>query len=379
MRRLSPPLAPLIAPLIALFLLFSLPAAAAGTTADTSASQDLDAMIGQMLMAGFRGFTVDEQSPIVRDIRERNLGGVVLFDYDVALASPNRNIDTPAQVARLTAALAGFATTPLLVAVDQEGGRVQRLKPARGFTGSPSAKELGVMDDAAIKAAGAGVGATLRQAGFNLDFAPVADVDVNPDSPAIGRLGRSFSADPARVGRCAGLFLAGLASQGVTGCLKHFPGHGSAGTDSHLGVTDVTATWTPDEMKPYRMLIEQGAARMIMTGHIFNARLDPDHPATLSHATITTLLRGELGFDGVIITDDMDMKAITERYGRDEAVRLAIEAGADILLFGNNLTYDPDVVRQTHALIKAMVRDGVISQTRIRQSHDRIMRLKGSR
>ncbi|ADU63670.1 MAG: glycoside hydrolase family 3 [Proteobacteria bacterium] len=379
MRRLSPPLAPLIAPLIALFLLFSLPAAAAGTTADTSASQDLDAMIGQMLMAGFRGFTVDEQSPIVRDIRERNLGGVVLFDYDVALASPNRNIDTPAQVARLTAALAGFATTPLLVAVDQEGGRVQRLKPARGFTGSPSAKELGVMDDAAIKAAGAGVGATLRQAGFNLDFAPVADVDVNPDSPAIGRLGRSFSADPARVGRCAGLFLAGLASQGVTGCLKHFPGHGSAGTDSHLGVTDVTATWTSDEMKPYRMLIEQGAARMIMTGHIFNARLDPDHPATLSHATITTLLRGELGFDGVIITDDMDMKAITERYGRDEAVRLAIEAGADILLFGNNLTYDPDVVRQTHALIKAMVRDGVISQTRIRQSHDRIMRLKGSR
>ncbi|MBV1765840.1 MAG: glycoside hydrolase family 3 [Pseudodesulfovibrio sp.] len=336
-------------------------------------------MIGQMLMAGFRGFTVDEQSPIVRDIRERNLGGVVLFDYDVALASPNRNIDTPAQVARLTAALAGFATTPLLVAVDQEGGRVQRLKPARGFTGSPSAKELGVMDDAAIKAAGAGVGATLRQAGFNLDFAPVADVDVNPDSPAIGRLGRSFSADPARVGRCAGLFLAGLASQGVTGCLKHFPGHGSAGTDSHLGVTDVTATWTSDEMKPYRMLIEQGAARMIMTGHIFNARLDPDHPATLSHATITTLLRGELGFDGVIITDDMDMKAITERYGRDEAVRLAIEAGADILLFGNNLTYDPDVVRQTHALIKAMVRDGVISQTRIRQSHDRIMRLKGSR
>jgi len=379
MRRLSPPLAPLIAPLIALFLLFSLPAAAAGTTADTSASQDLDAMIGQMLMAGFRGFTVDEQSPIVRDIRERNLGGVVLFDYDVALASPNRNIDTPAQVARLTAALAGFATTPLLVAVDQEGGRVQRLKPARGFTGSPSAKELGVMDDAAIKAAGAGVGATLRQAGFNLDFAPVADVDVNPDSPAIGRLGRSFSADPARVGRCAGLFLAGLASQGVTGCLKHFPGHGSAGTDSHLGVTDVTATWTSDEMKPYRMLIEQGAARMIMTGHIFNARLDPDHPATLSHATITTLLRGELGFDGVIITDDMDMKAITGRYGREEAVRLAIEAGADILLFGNNLTYDPDVVRQTHALIKAMVRDGVISQTRIRQSHDRIMRLKGSR
>lgn len=375
MRRFSPHLASLFALLITPLLLCSLPAAAAGTAADTRAP-DLDAMIGQMLMAGFRGFTVDDNSPIVRDIRERNLGGVVLFDYDVALGSPDRNIESPAQVARLTAALAGFATTPLLVAVDQEGGRVQRLKPARGFTGSPPAKALGAMDDAAIEAAGAGVGATLRQAGFNLDFAPVTDVDVNPDSPAIGRLGRSFSADPDRVGHCAGLFLAGLASQGVTGCLKHFPGHGSAGTDSHLGVTDVTATWTPDELKPYRMLIEQGTARMIMTGHIFNARLDPDHPATLSHATVTTLLRGKLGFDGVIITDDMDMKAITDRYGQGEAVRLAIEAGADILLFGNNLTYDPDVVRRTHAHIKAMVRNGVISETRIRQSHDRIMRLK---
>jgi beta-N-acetylhexosaminidase len=375
MRRSSPTLAPLIALLTALFLLLSLPAAAAGRVADTN-MPDLDAMIGQMLMAGFRGFTVDEQSPIVRDIRERNLGGVVLFDYDVALGSPDRNIDNPAQVAALTAALAGYATTPLLLAVDQEGGRVQRLKPARGFTGSPSAKALGAMDDAAIEGAGAGVGATLRSAGFNLDFAPVADVDVNPDSPAIGRLGRSFSADPARVGRCAGLFLAGLTSQGVLGCLKHFPGHGSAGTDSHLGVTDVTATWTPDELEPYRMLIEQGAAQMIMTGHIFNARLDPDHPATLSHATITTLLRGELGFDGVIITDDMDMKAITDRYGQGEAVRLAIEAGADILLFGNNLTHDPDVVRRTHARIKAMVRDGKISMERIEQSYDRIMRLK---
>lgn len=341
-----------------------------------SADDDLDRMVGQMLMAGFRGFTVTPDSPIVRDIRERHLGGVILFDYDVALGSPDRNINSPAQVARLTADLAGHATIPLLVAVDQEGGRVQRLKPARGFTGSPSAKELGTMDDTAIEAAGAAVGQTLRGAGFNLDFAPVADVDVNPDSPAIGRLGRSFSADPVRVARCAGLFLAGLHSRGVTGCLKHFPGHGSAGADSHLGVTDVTATWSRDELIPYRMLIGQGAARMIMTAHIFNARLDPDHPATLSRPVITGLLRDELGFDGVVVTDDLDMKAITDQFGRDQAIRLAIEAGADILLIGNNLTYDPDVVRLVHDQITAMVRDGIIAETRIRESYDRIMRLK---
>jgi beta-N-acetylhexosaminidase len=344
--------------------------------ASASAGDTLDVMVGQMLMAGFRGFAVTPDSPVVRDIRERHLGGVILFDYDVALGSPDRNIDSPPQVARLTADLAGYAAIPLLVAVDQEGGRVQRLKPARGFAGSPPAKELGTMDDAAVEAAGAGVGDTLRAAGFNLDFAPVADVDVDPDSPAIGRLGRSFSADPARVGRCAGLFLAGLASRGVTGCLKHFPGHGSAGTDSHLGVTDVTATWSRDELIPYRMLIESGAARMIMTGHLFNARLDPDHPGTLSHATITGLLRGQLGFDGVVVTDDMDMKAVTDRYGRARAIRLAIEAGADILLFGNNLAYDPDIVKQAHGIITGLVRDGVIPVERIEQSYHRIMRLK---
>ncbi|MFH1915572.1 MAG: glycoside hydrolase family 3 N-terminal domain-containing protein [Pseudomonadota bacterium] len=341
-----------------------------------SADDDLDRMVGQMLMTGFRGFTVTPDSPIVRDIRERHLGGVILFDYDVALGSPDRNIDSPAQVARLTADLAGHATIPLLVAVDQEGGRVQRLKPARGFTGSPSAKELGTMDDAAIEAVGAEVGETLRAAGFNLDFAPVTDVDVNTDSPAIGRLGRSFSADPAQVGRCAERFLAGLASQGVTGCLKHFPGHGSAGTDSHLGVTDVTATWSRDELIPYRMLIDHGAARMIMTAHIFNARLDPDHPATLSRPVITGLLRDELGFDGVVVTDDLDMKAIADRYGRDEAIRLAIEAGADILLFGNNLAYDPEIVEKAHDIITALVRDGVIAEARIRESFERIMQLK---
>ncbi|MUM76420.1 glycoside hydrolase family 3 [Pseudodesulfovibrio sp. F-1] len=333
-------------------------------------------MVGQMLMAGFRGFAVTPDSPIVRDIRERHLGGVILFDYDVAMNSPDRNIDSPAQVARLTADLAGYAAIPLLVAVDQEGGRVQRLKPGRGFAGSPSARELGTLDDAAIEAAGAEVGRTLRRAGFNLDFAPVADVDVDPDSPAIGRLGRSFSANPARVGQCAGLFLAGLASQGVTGCLKHFPGHGSAGTDSHLGVTDVTATWSRDELIPYRILINRGAARMIMTAHIFNARLDQDHPATLSRPVITGLLRQELGFDGVVVTDDLDMKAITDRYGRDAAIRLAIEAGADILLIGNNLTYDPDAVRLAHGRITAMVRDGIIAEARIRESFERILRLK---
>jgi beta-N-acetylhexosaminidase len=352
--------------------LFVLSPAAPATAADAP----LDVMVGQMIMAGFRGYDVTDDSPIVRDITQRHLGGVILFDYDVALKSPERNIKSPAQVARLTADLSARAALPLLVAVDQEGGRVQRLKPKYGFPGSPSASELGAMPDEAVGHCAEDMGKTLRDAGFNLNFAPVADVDVNPDSPAIGRLGRSFSADPRRVGRCDELFLAGLENQGIIGCLKHFPGHGSAGTDSHLGVTDVTATWSREELVPYRMLIKAGAAKMIMTGHLFNAKIDPVHPATLSHRTLTGLLRDELGFDGVVVTDDMNMKAITDHYGLAKAVELAITAGADILLFGNNLVYDPDVVAKAHALITGMVADGTITEDRIRSSYDRIMRLK---
>ena len=342
------------------------------------ATDDLDVMIGQMLMAGFRGTTVTADSPVARDIRDYHLGGVVLFDYDVALKEPGRNIVDPPQVARLTKDLKALSSIPLIVAVDQEGGRVERLKPKYGFSGTPSAQELGGMDDQDVLEAGMTVGQTLALAGFNLDFAPVADVNVNPESPAIGKLGRSFSQDPARVARCDELFLQGMARRGIVGCLKHFPGHGSAGADSHLGLVDVTATWSERELIPYRELIGKGEARMIMTAHIFNAKLDPDYPATLSRKIITGILRDDLGFAGVVVTDDMNMKAITEFYGLDEAIRLAIEAGADILLFGNNLVYDPDIVPRAHGVIRKLVDAGVVTRERIARSYRRIMRLKGS-
>jgi len=337
----------------------------------------LEAMVGQMIMAGFRGYTVDADSPIVRDIRERNLGGVILFDYDVALKKPERNVKSPAQVKALIGELQAHAKTPLFVAVDQEGGRVQRLKPAYGFVGTPSAQELGEMDDGRIRAAAGIIGLTLKSAGFNMDFAPVVDVNMDPESPAIGKIGRSFSADPQRVAHCAGIFLDEFRQQGVTGCLKHFPGHGSAGADSHLGLTDVTRTWSEAELVPYRELIKGGKVQMVMTAHIFNANLDPDYPATLSRSVITGILREKLGFEGVVVTDDMNMKAISGFYGQAEAIRLAVEAGADILLFGNNLIYDPEIVQKAADILVGLVNDGKLSRERIEQSYNRIMRLKG--
>lgn len=348
------------------------------TPAADGPAPDMDVMIGQMLMAGFRGTTVTEDSPIARDIRDRHLGGVILFDRDVASGSSLRNIESPEQLTRLTARLHGLAAIPLFVAIDQEGGRVQRLRPERGFFATPSARELGSGSDAVVRETGARIGHNLAALGINVDFAPVVDVDVNPDSPAIGRLDRSFSADPQRVARCAELFLDGLSQASVVGCLKHFPGHGSAGTDSHQGLTDVTDTWLEEELIPYRELVEHGAARMIMTAHIVNRRLDPDRPATLSHRVITDLLRRDIGFAGVVVTDDLNMGAIADHYGLEQTVRLAILAGADILLFGNNLEYDPYIVAKAHALISRMVTQGTITPERVRASYRRIMAVKSN-
>ncbi|CCH48639.1 glycoside hydrolase family 3 protein [Pseudodesulfovibrio piezophilus] len=340
-------------------------------------AQQLDVMVGQMIMAGFRGQTVTKSSQIMQDIRERHLGGVILFDYDVMRGWYSRNIKNQAQVSRLTADLNAAATIPLIVAVDQEGGAVQRLKKQYGFSETPSAQILGKKDDQAVLEAGEKVGKELKKVGFTLDFAPVADVNIRPDSPAIGKIGRSFSADPERVAVCDRLFIKGLAHHDILGCLKHFPGHGSAGTDSHQGLTDVTGSWSEKELIPYRRLIADGTAKVIMTAHIFNSRLDPKFPATLSHKVITGLLREQLGFDGVVVTDDMNMGAITAHYGLEESVRLAIQAGADILLFGNNLTFDPMIVTHAHRTIMKLVSDGVISRDRIAESYARIMKLKG--
>ncbi len=337
----------------------------------------LEEMAGQMILVGFRGLEVGEDAPIVRDVAAGRVGGVVLFDYDVLLKKPERNVQSPEQVRRLTAFLAAHARTPLFVAVDQEGGRVQRLKARNGFRDFPSAADMGGWNDPGrVRAAGADLGRVLAGAGFNLDFAPCVDLNVNPQSPAIGALGRSFSADPDRVVADARAFAQGLASAGVLSCLKHFPGHGSAASDSHLGFTDVSATWSAKELEPYRALIGQGAADMVMTAHVFNAGLDPEYPASLSARITSGLLRRDLGFNGVVVTDDLQMRAVADKYSLDQTVRLALAAGADILLFGNNLAYDPDLPAKVQGILVALVRDGAVPRARVEESYGRIMALK---
>jgi beta-N-acetylhexosaminidase len=297
-----------------------------------------------MLMVGFRGLKLERDNPIVTDIREGRVGGVVLFDYDVPSKSPVRNIESPKQVKALIKDLRSVAPGPLLVAVDQEGGRVDRLKEKFGFPPSESAKSLGALDDpAATRKAALTTAETLAEAGFDLNFAPVVDLDVNLANPVIGGLERSFSADPDIVTRHAAEVVKAHRECGVLTCLKHFPGHGSSMADSHLGFTDVTETWSRKELTPYARLIDAGLCDSVMMAHIFNAALDPDLPATLSAKVITGLLREGLAYNGTVISDDMQMKAISANYDLEDAVSKAAAAGVDILVFANNSIYDPDV------------------------------------
>ncbi len=337
----------------------------------------LSIKIGQMLMIGFRGLKVRDSPEIAADITERHIGGVILFDRDVPLHSPSRNISSPEQLSSLTLELQRLSEIPLFIAIDQEGGKVNRLKPSMGFQSSVTAEHLGLLDNPdSTRAAAAVTAQTLREMHIGLNFAPVADLNLNPENPVIGKAGRSFSRNPEVVIRNVEETINAYHREGIIATLKHFPGHGSSTTDTHLDFTDVTESWSEEELEPYRALIASGYDDAVMTAHVFNGKLDLLYPATLSKATLDGVLRGKLGFKGVIVSDDMQMKAITDRYGLETAIRLAIEAGVDVLLFGNNTAYDPAVTVKATAIIRSLVEKKLISEERIEQSYRRIMELK---
>lgn len=324
--------------------------------------------IAQMLMVGFANSGLSMDTLLV-DIQQRKLGGVILFQH---------NLLNPAQITQLTTQLSQYAETPLFIATDQEGGRVARLDENNGFEESYSAYQLGTVfnnEDSTRSTAGKMAG-WLAQSGINVNLAPVVDVNVNPNSPAIGRLKRSFSADPMIVFQHAHWFIDEFQHRNVISTLKHFPGHGSASYDSHLGLTDITATWTETELIPYLQLFASGYNELVMIGHLYNAQLDSAYPASLSQRFIQTLLRDELGFQGVAVSDEMLMGAITTYYTFDEAIELAINAGMDILLYSTNFLNDLSLVRQFVDIVEQKVEGGLIAESRIDEAYSRIISLK---
>jgi beta-N-acetylhexosaminidase len=334
--------------------------------------------IGQMLLVGFRGLAVSDDHPLARDLALGNVGGVILFDQDMAdPALPARNIQSPAQVRALVESLQRRARAPLWVAIDQEGGRVNRLKPAYGFPETPSHEEMGRINRPGQTFASAeSIARTLADLGINLNLAPVVDLDAGRENPVIGGKGRSFSADPEIVARHAIEFARAHRRHGILTCAKHFPGHGSARGDTHRGWVDVTQDWTERELIPFQRLIEAVLCDAVMTAHVFNAQLDAERPATLSHRVLRGLLRRRLGFNGVIFSDDMEMKAIAQGYSLEESVRLGIQAGLDVLCFGNNLNFDPEIGAKAAGIILGLVEAGDIPESRIDDSFRRVQRLK---
>lgn len=338
--------------------------------------QHLREMAAKMLMVGFKGDTITADNPITKYLTELKVGGVIIFDIDLTGSKTlgSRNITSKQQLAKLTSDIKSIAGYPVLIAADQEGGRVQRLKPEYGFTNLPSAKYIGDTNRADTTERYAEIMAReLSDAGINVNLAP--ELDLHDDQcPVIGKLQRAYSSNPEIVALHAAVTIDMLHRYGIVATLKHFPGHGSATNDSHYGLTDVTATWNNRELIPFKKMIENGKADMIMTAHIFNRQLDPEYPATLSRPILTGLLREKLGFEGVILTDDIYMQGIIDNYSVEEAVVRAINAGADMLIMGNNITtgFEPDRPSKIIDIIVTAVKKGDIPIERITDANRRI-------
>ncbi len=329
----------------------------------------LDIKIGQMILIGIPGTAID--SIVLKEIREGKAGSIIFFEKNIA----RRN--SFIQLKNLAWTYNSVAPIPLFISIDQEGGRVNRLKEKYGFPKSLSAAAMSSSLDS-VRYYGETTAATLVSLGINVNFAPVVDLATNPSNPIIAKVERAFSADADTVAMYSKEFVKTHRKLGVITVLKHFPGHGSSKDDTHQGIADVTNTWEPKELKPYQLLIDSGYVDAIMTAHIVNKKLDNQGlPGTLSNRILDSLLRKTLRFNGVVFSDDMQMHAITKHYGLEEAIRLAINAGVDVLTFSNNIQDSEDrTVDRVHSIIREYVKDGTIPMERIDQSYHRIMNLK---
>lgn len=320
-------------------------------------------LVGQMFMVDFTG--LEPIPDVERLIADEGVGGVILFD---------KNISAPRQVAALTNALQEIARAagrpPLLIAVDQEGGPVARLR--MGATHFPSAMAFGAARSEALVASAAGITAReLRALGLHMNMAPDLDVNNNPANPVIGV--RSYGEDPALVARLGAAAIRAMQASGVLATAKHFPGHGDTSQDSHVTLPVVPhgrARLEKVELVPFRAAIRVGVGA-VMTAHVVFKALDADRPATLSPAVLT-FLRSDLGFSGLIATDSMGMRAITDRYPRGEAAVLAVQAGADLILALGPL----DGQREALAAVRRAIAAGQLGADRIAASAEGVLGVK---
>jgi len=315
----------------------------------------LEKAAAKLFCAGFPGLEVPAEFAA---LQARGISGAILF---------RRNVESPAQVAELNAELEAKAGRSFLVSVDQEGGRVMRLRDP--CTPVPRMRDLGAAGDPALaRRMGRVLGAELRALGFDLDFAPVLDVDTNPANPVIGD--RSFGRDAAQVAALGTAAILGLQEAGVAACGKHFPGHGDTSQDSHLELPRLAhdlARLEAVELPPFEAAIRAGVAS-IMTAHVIFEPLDPVYPATMSRPALDGILRDRFGFDGVVISDDLEMKAIADHYGIEEAVVRGVNAGVDLFL----VCHTPALQHEAIDRLIAAVERGDVPMARVEEAGRRI-------
>ncbi len=342
------------------------------TTGFSQTRDSLDIKIGQMILMGIPYAKVD--TVILDEVRKGNVGSIILFEKNIP-----KKPSVFADLKKIIWTYQEAAPYPIFVSIDQEGGKVNRLKEKYGFTRSITARATGKsksLDSARFY--GEATAATLAGLGFNVNFAPCVDLAIEPTNPVIVKSERSYSPNEDTVAIMAGEFVKQHRKYGVVTVLKHFPGHGSSTTDSHFGIADVTKSWTPRELKPYKALLDSGLVDGVMSCHIVNKELDKlGLPGTLSNEILNGMLRRNLGYDGVVFSDDMQMEAITKQYGLDESIKMAILAGVDVLCFANNVPGSQRVSPQRiFSVIREAVTNGQISAQRIDESYQRIKKLK---
>lgn len=333
---------------------------------------DLDDMIGQMIMVGFHGRAPKTKTvaQIADLIKRGTIGGVILM---------SRNVKNKKQLRNLTAFFREVRPgQPPFIAIDQEGGAVQRLTKRRGFRYTPGAayivRKKSITEAREIYG---NLAKELADAGINMNFGPVLDLATNKRNPIISRRGRSYGKDPDKVVEFASAFIDAHREHGVLSVAKHFPGHGSSWTDSHRRFVDLSKTWKPIELEPYRRLSGDSAPDLVMVGHLFHPKFGGEKklPASLSSQAIEDELRTTLKFSGLVVTDDLEMKSVKRRYKRADLTVQAVNAGNDIILFSDatKKNHTPELV---HKYIKDAVMSGEISRARIEQSYRRIIKIK---
>ena len=347
------------------------------TTDDNSKNKSglsLDEKIGQMIMIGINDRkSILPSDSLLIEIKSGKVGGIIMFEKNIAATASFETLK------KLISDLQDNASIPLFISVDEEGGKVHRLKEKYGFVKMPSAEYLGKLNNTdSTTYYTLQLAKELKELGFNLNYAPCLDLALNTNNPVIAKVGRSYSADPDVVVKQATASILAHHEEGIKTIVKHFPGHGSSSSDSHQGIVDVTNQWNIVELSPYKALIQAGNIDAVMTAHIINAHLDSTKlPGTLSKIIVTDILREMLEFNGVVFSDDMQMYAISKNYGQENAIKLSILAGVDVLVFGNNVNATDRIkASEIHAIIKKLVLSGEIPESRINEAYERIMKLK---